>query len=564
MIFSKIRDKLFFSIFFLLVFFMIGYPLIKIFINSIYVDNNFNLNGYKDVFSNWGTYKAILNTFFVSVLVLVFTWIIGGGLAFITEKTDFKSKKIVENLVFFQFCIPSYIISVSWIQITSRGGYLNRVISTFFENYNYDFNPYSLVAVSIVLSIHLYPFAFFGISNALKRNMGILEDAGMMCGGSRCNVLKNITLPLVMPSFLSTGLMVFSRTLANFDVSSQLALPVGKEVLTTRIFRAVSELDLNALSVLSVLLILISYGIHVIAESFLKKRSFYMNRVERGERKTLVSLGKASKIVSFMVFLFFFIILLFPTITLFLSSFMKRWGLKLRIENMTFQNYIRILFENELMRRGFINSFFYGLFSAAVAVIFAVLIVYFYKYLNSRFSRILMAVSGMPFAVPNIILAIGAIFAWINPPIKLYGTKWIIIITYIILFIPIIIKQIKGLSENVNPNIDLSARTLGVSIFYRIKDFFIPQIYRGAISGWLICFLISLREIPISMFLYSKGNETIGVLLFTIQSNSYGLEMTSTIAVIVIIISVIGNIAVNKIGEKRFDYENVIYKKFKN
>jgi hypothetical protein len=40
--------------------------------------------------------------------------------------------------------------------------------------------------------------------------------------------------------------------------------------------------------------------------------------------------------------------------------------------------------------------------------------------------------------------------------------------------------------------------------------------------------------------------------------------MTSTIAVIVIIISVIGNIAVNKIGEKRFDYENVIYKKFKN
>ncbi len=74
-----------------------------------------------------------------------------------------------------------------------------------------------------------------------------------------------------------------------------------------------------------------------------------------------------------------------------------------------------------------------------------------------------------------------------------------------------------------------------------------PQIFSGLLSGWIICFLISLREIPISLLLYRKGTETIGVMLFMIQSNSYGLETTSTLAVIVIIFSVIGNVLVKKI-----------------
>ena len=72
----------------------------------------------------------------------------------------------------------------------------------------------------------------------------------------------------------------------------------------------------------------------------------------------------------------------------------------------------------------------------------------------------------------------------------------------------------------------------------------------------MVSFLIAFREIPISLLLYSKGNETVGVLLFTIQSNSYGLEMTSTIAVIVILISIIGNIILNKMSEKRWMHEN--------
>ena len=75
---------------------------------------------------------------------------------------------------------------------------------------------------------------------------------------------------------------------------------------------------------------------------------------------------------------------------------------------------------------------------------------------------------------------------------------------------------------------------------------------KSVLSGWIVCFLIAIREIPISLLLYSKGTETTGVMLFTVQSNSYGLELTSTIAIVVIIISIIGNLLVRKIGLRRY------------
>ncbi|MDD4843507.1 MAG: iron ABC transporter permease [Anaerotignum sp.] len=516
------------------------------------------MEAYVKVFSNGSTYKALGNTLIVSVGALLLAWLVGGGLAFLTEKTDIGLKKFIRFFIFLEFCIPPYIFSVSWVQITSRGGYLNRLIKLFSGDFQYTFSPYSLGAVMIVLALHLSPLVFFGISNVLRKNNEILENAGRMSGASSFHILKTITLPLVFPAFLSTGLLIFSRAIANFEIAALLAMPVGKEVLTTKVYKAISALDLQTLSVLSLLLIAVSYVFYSLSEGWLKKHTFSVNRTQKTGKKHLVALGKLKYILYPVLFLYFTTILIFPLITLILSSFMKRWGLQLSLHNMTFNNYFVVLFGNALIRRGFFNSLFYGVVSASLATVFALITVFFYKHIKSRPSRLLMGISGLPLSIPNIALAICAIFAWINPPFKLYGTKWIFIVTYTALFIPIMIEQMKGIAENISPAFDTSARTLGIPITGRIIKLFLPQLSRGLMTGWMLSFLIALREIPISLLLTSKGNETIGVVLFTIQSNSYGMEMTSTVAIFVILISVVGNLVINKfINKKSVAYENI-------
>jgi iron(III) transport system permease protein len=545
------KENVILLLFLLIAFIVILFPISMIIIRSFYENHTFSIKAYREAFSSPGTYKAIINTLKLSCGVLVFAILIGGLLAFLCEKTDIKCKKVIRFFVFLSFTIPSYILSISWIEITTRGGYLNRLLEHIMPNIDYNFNCYSLLASVIVLSIHLYPLAFYGISNALRKTGGILEKSGRLSGASPMYVSKTIIFPLVLPSIFSIGLLIISRSMANFGVVAQLSLPMGIEVLTTRIYGAISELNLPLVNTLSILLMLISYIIFIVTERIIKKRNYYLNEDYNNKNNELIKLKKANWSIYMLIVVFFSATLVIPLITLIISSFLKRWGLDINISNMTLNNYKIALLRNHAIKKSFMNSLSYGIFSATIACVIGSFVVYYYNYVKCKKTNLLMNICQLPISIPNMVLAIGAIFTWINKPFRLYGTKWIIIITYISLFIPIVLKQVNGLAKNIDNNMDMSARTLGVPIIRRITKLFIPQIQKGLASGWILCFLIALREIPISLLLYADGTETIGVMLFTVQSNSYGLEMTSTISILVIIISIILNIVVNKIGVRR-------------
>uniref|UniRef100_UPI00272A9882 ABC transporter permease n=1 Tax=Vallitalea guaymasensis TaxID=1185412 RepID=UPI00272A9882 len=178
------------------------------------------------------------------------------------------------------------------------------------------------------------------------------------------------------------------------------------------------------------------------------------------------------------------------------------------------------------------------------------LVLYLFYINKNKLTSSFMIIVTWPIAFPNIVLAVAATLSFINKPLKLYGTKWIIIITYIALFIPIAVKNMSGIIENIDKSLIKASRMSGASILSTLKNIIIPLIAPGMTSAWILCFLIALREIPISLLLYSSGTETLGVMLFTLQSNSYGLEMTSTLAVVIIIMSLIGNLIIKKVRRR--------------
>lgn len=523
---------------------IILYPIIKLIICSVYYNNHFSFSAYKKIFTSPIMYKSLFNTIKLSLGALLGTWIIGGSLALLCERTDYKHKNIIRFLVFLSFTIPSYILSVSWIEVTTKGGYLCRILKYILPSIKYNFSSYSLEAAIIVLIIHLYPLVFWGVSNALKNIDNQLIKSAKICGASNIKIVTTIIVPLMTPAFLFTGLLVVSRSMANFGVVAELALPIGKEVLTTQIFGANSRLELHNACVLAFILMSISYVIYLYSTNLTRKTKFKMKNESQGQ--SLIHLGKKRYTFNIVLFIFFTITNFVPIVTIFISSFLKRWGLKLCLKNMTINNYLQV-FNGDIMIRGaLLNSLKYGIISGIVASIIASLVCYIGRNNDSKIARILMNISQLPITFPNMILAIAAILAWINEPFKLYGTKWIIIITYTVLFIPLIMKQIEGIADNIDNSTDKSAKTLGIPLINRFVMIYVPQIKKAIISGFIICFLISLREIPISLLLRTKGTETLGYILFTIQSNSYGLEMTSTVAVIVIIISIAGNLIINK------------------
>lgn len=506
------------------------------------------------IFSKRGTWKALVNTIYTALLVTVLTAIVSGILAWLVVRTDFHFKRLIKNLSFLTFIIPPYILALSWLEFLGRNGYLHRILGYIFGLKEYTLEYYSITAVAIVMSIHLYPLVFMALCNALEKHDPSLENAAIMSGATAWKTTFSITIPLIIPSFLSIGLLVFSRTMANFGVPALLALPVRKEVLTTRIYASLSDLNIDEATALSLLLVFLSGLVFTSYTLIFRKKSFAtVNYI--GKKPKLYSLGKRKGIITAVVFLFQGITTILPLVTIFLSSFLKRWGLPLKLEYLTLNNYIQLFFKNDQAATAFRNSIFYGITGATFAALIGSGIAFISHSSVVKGRKVLELIASWPMAFPNIVLAVAAILAWNTPPLALYGTPWIIIVTYMVLFTPIIMKNVTGLIQNHDRTQTLAARISGASPFRSFLDVTFPAISPGIKSGWLLCFLIALKEIPISLMLYSSGQETLGVLLFGMQSQSYGLEMTSTLAVVIIGLIFIGNIMIQT-GKRRIKNEN--------
>lgn len=533
----------------LLIGIFIIYPFVILVLKSFGLSlsgGEFSLEGYKRIIEDKYNYIALKNTLYVAVGVTILTSILGGALAWIVVRTDYTYKKNTKALVFLNFIIPSYVLAVAWVEFFGRNGYLSRILYKLFGLSNYNMRPYSLEAVIIVMSIHLYPLVFMAIKNALEKIDSSLEDAAVISGGSRFKAAITVTLPLIIPSFASIGLLIFSRAVANFGVPAALALPVGKEVLTTKVYSSLTNLDFQLVTGLSILLVIISGGVFLLSNIFLKKRGF-TTVTGNNKKLRLIKLGKYKKVITICVFIFHLITTIIPLLAILMASFLKRWGLDLNMGNFTFNNYL-LLFKHELIIRAFRNSIFYGLIGATIAACIGGGVSYISNKTNIKGKKIVEFISSWPMAFPNIVLAVAATLAWMSKPVRLYGTGWIIIVTYISLFIPISIKNTSGLMRNQDMYLEKAARTSGASRIRGFLDITLPLTMPGIKSGWILGFLIALREIPISLLLYSSGNETIGIMLFGIQSNTYGLEMTSTVSVVIIAITGLGNIFIRKIG----------------
>lgn len=480
--------------------------------------------------------RALGNSLKISTGVFLLTTILGGFLAWLVVKTDFPFTNIIDTLSIVSFALPPYIIALSWLQVFGRNGYAQRIVCSLFGGVNWQPQPYSLVAVIVVLSLHLFPLMYMSIRNALEKLNPAYEKAALLSGATKFQVFWTVTLPMISSSLFSTGLLIFSRTMANFAVPALLCLPIGIEVVPTGIYSALSNLSIDVAAGFSIVLVLISSSLHIFHWLLLRK-----NRVRNshfGGKQHFFKLGK--KIIPATIFVAIIVfICIIPFISMLVSSFLLRWGLPLSPQYFTLKNYAQICNPQGPFFRAFRNSFFYGGTAAFLASVVGTGAILASRYLKNKTRLVFETAASWPMAIPNTVLAVAAIFAWNKAPLRLYGTQWAIIVTYMVLFTPIIMKQVTGLLSVHDEALSKAARTMGASAQKSFFSITLPLIAPGYKSGILLCLMIALREIPISLLLYSAGQETVGVLLFGMQSQSYGLEMTSALAVIVIIITLI-------------------------
>ena len=99
--------------------------------------------------------------------------------------------------------------------------------------------------------------------------------------------------------------------------------------------------------------------------------------------------------------------------------------------------------------------------------------------------------------LPGIVLVIGLMLFWndIYDLLPLYNTRGILVLAYVVLFLPYTVQYVTSAYTQINENLLNAGRVFGGSSSYVFRRITAPLLLRGIAAGWMMTFIIAAREL---------------------------------------------------------------------
>jgi iron(III) transport system permease protein len=130
--------------------------------------------------------------------------------------------------------------------------------------------------------------------------------------------------------------------------------------------------------------------------------------------------------------------------------------------------------------------------------------------------------------------------------VNLYNTVWIILVAYIARYMAFSLKANSAALEQIHDSLTEAARACGATMGRTLKDIVLPLARPGMISAFFLIFLPALRELTVSVMLYSPTTRTLGVAIYTLNEDGETVY-SAALAGIALIIIVLGQVFVKKV-----------------
>lgn len=493
------------------------YPLFSLFASS-FVDpetGGFTLAHYAQFFKKRYYYRALLNSMSVTACVTVLAVLIGAPMAYLTSAFQIRGKRFVDVLIIISMLSPPFIGAYSWILLGGRSG----VITTFVSEYLGMKMPtiYGFTGILLVLTLKLYPFVYLYVSGALKSIDVSLSEAAESLGCDPIKKVFTIILPLVTPTVLAGGLLVFMNALADFG--TPMLIGEGFVVMPVLIYSEfVSEMggEANFAAALAALMVVLTCLIFLGQKYVVNKKSFTMSALRPMKPNTLAPVPRAFAHLFIYLLVFLSII---PQLTVIYTSFMKVNGVVFT-SGYSLDSY-RIIFDK--LGTAITNTYVYGLAAIVIIVLLGMFIAYLATRRRNLITSLIDTFTMFPYIIPGSVLGITLLLAFNKPPIVLSGTAMIIILAFVVRRLPYTLRSSAAILYQISPSVEEASISLGCSpmkTFFKVTAIMmLPGVMAGAILSWITV----INELSASVILYTGGTRTMSVSIYTeVIRASYG------------------------------------------
>jgi iron(III) transport system permease protein len=478
---------------------------------------NISLANFAAVLANPNVHVALANSLIACGGGTALAVVIGLTFSWVVVRTNTPCKGFIAAVSMLPLFVPPLVAAVAWSILASpKTGLINTLLAGL--GIDWRFNAYSMGGLIAIFGIYYAPYVYMFTASALRNMDPALEEAAAVTGATTLRTLLTVTFPLIAPAIVSGMLLSFIVMLGIYGIPAVLGTPGDISVLTTYIFKLTNwspPLYSTAASVAIILMVVT--GLLVWLQQLAISRRSYTTVAGKSFRPALLNLGPWRYFTLGLAIVYLFVVVVLPTLALIVAAFRKFLFVRNLASLFDERQYSLVhferLFANPLALRSILNTMEVGLITALVGGVLAFAIGYTVNRTSLPARRGIDVVSTLPVAIPGLVVGVAYLWAWIGLPGGLYGTIWILALAFIARFLPDTVKALSTSLLQIHRELEEAAWICGRGLIGTIRSIVLPLARPGVIAAMTLLFILAIRELGSSLFLYTSKTMVMAVLL---------------------------------------------------
>lgn len=464
------------------------------------------------------TLDLVIDTALLAGMVSITAALIAVPLAWLTLRADLPGRRIFAAVSILPLVIPSYVGAIAYVAALGPRGDLYQFLNRHFEIDTIS-SIYGFFGAWLILSLFTYPYVYLNVSAALAGLDPSLEDAARGLGRGSWATFFTVTLPMLRPSILAGMLLSALYTVSDFGVVTLLRYDSLTRAIYTQ-YRA--SFDRSYAAALSLVLIVFAVSL-LFAEMRLRgnaRQARIGPGVSRKPRKLALGWWRYPALA--YVALVLVLSLILPIVVL-SNWLMRAWRRGDDFGQLGSASW---------------NTIALGALGALLATLLAIPVAVLAVRHRSRFSLAIERLTYVGYGLPGLTIGFAFVFIGANYLPRFYQTVPLMLVAYLVRFIPQAVGAIRTSLLHVNPTLEDASRGLGESSRGTLRRVTVPLALPGMSAGALLIFLTVVKELPMTLLLRPTGMETLATEVWT-ASNTSAFGRAAAPAMLLILISVI-------------------------
>jgi len=459
------------------------------------------------------TLDVLINTIVLAMTVGFTAAAIAIPAAWLTVRTDMPLSRWLAPACALPLVIPSYVGALTFVAALGPQGYLSDWLGEAFGITSIP-SIYGFWGAWLTLSLFTFPYVFLTAGAALQGIDPVHEEAARSLGKGPIGAFTSTTLRQLRPAAISGMLLAALYAVSDFGVVTLFRY----DSLTRAIYvQYRSSFDRSYAAVLS--LVLVGFAlVLVLVDARLRDRAAYY-RIGTGvaRRRKPIQLGWVR----------------FPALVLVLTVLAMALALPIGVLISWMYRAIARGDEFSGLFDAALHSLLLGAGSGLLAVAVALPVAILAARYRTRIGRAAERTTYLGYGLPGIVIALSFVFLGANYLLPVYQTVPLLLLAYVVRFVPQAVGSAKSSLLQINPHIEDAARGLGrvwKSAFWSVTA---PLAFPGILAGFALVFMTVVKELPITLLLRPTGMDTLATDVWTAAgSGEYGRAAAPALALI--------------------------------